>query len=215
MPEVTQPGLGLKAGWEPGEQGWGDPMNENIRVLSLVTHLTVGSRTTALPGSPNDGDTYIVPPASGDASHWVAVWNDDEDDWLYTVPTTGMEAYVQDEAVFVYWSSTEWVTRPTGNSTIDNRSSNYTVVTSDFHGDRIIVMDTDGGDRTITLPSGLTVTEPLTVVRGGTEGLTIVAGMGVTLRSADNIYSLRAAWSAAQILPLGADQFVLIGDLGT
>lgn len=102
--ERTLPGLSLYGFWNLGS-GYKAQMDANWLALSALAQLRVLSRVTALPGSPTDGDIYIVP-TGGDANK-VAVR--DNGAWSYFVPAEGYFAYVVDEDVFVWWSGTAWV----------------------------------------------------------------------------------------------------------
>ena len=95
----TAPNLGLQSGWSVGEDGWGDPMNENLLALDALTHLFVVSATMPVP--PSDagiGDRYIVPVGAVGAwagqDHAVAVnlggW------WSFLRPKEGWTARVGD-----------------------------------------------------------------------------------------------------------------------
>lgn len=102
--ERTLPGLGLTGFWNLGS-AYKTGMDQNLLDLSTLSQLRVISRVTALPGSPTDGDIYIVP-SGGDANK-VAVR--DNGAWAYYVPAEGYFAYVEDEDVFVFWTGTAWV----------------------------------------------------------------------------------------------------------
>lgn len=102
--ERTLPGLGLTGFWNLGS-GYKTGMDANLLALSALSQLRVISRVTALPGSPTDGDIYIVP-SGGDANK-VAVR--DNGAWSYYVPDEGYFAYVEDEDVFVFWTGTAWI----------------------------------------------------------------------------------------------------------
>lgn len=60
MPATKQNNIGLWQGWSPGEDGWGDEMNYNLRSLDTLVQAFVLGILAAPPGSPSDGDTYIV-----------------------------------------------------------------------------------------------------------------------------------------------------------
>ena len=87
-------------------------VNETFRRLDALTQMTVRSRIVAVqPVSPNDGDFYILPTATGD------VWDGyDVDDiagfqdgaWTRITPVEGMRAWVADEDVFVIFDGTTW-----------------------------------------------------------------------------------------------------------
>lgn len=76
MAERTLPGLGLTGFWPLGADGWKDEMDENLRILSGVSQLSVLSQTTALPGSPTNGDIYIVPDDAPSFGGQVAIRDD-------------------------------------------------------------------------------------------------------------------------------------------
>jgi hypothetical protein len=85
--------------------------NEALRILDGLVQLSVLDRDlTAPPGSPADGDRYIVAPgATGDWSGWdgdVALFTDGA--WLRLPPRAGWLVWVQDEARALVWISTVW-----------------------------------------------------------------------------------------------------------
>jgi hypothetical protein len=76
---------------------------ENMAVASVVTLLT------APPGSPADGDTYIVgATATGDwATHdaQIAFYYQG---WKFFIPIEGMKAWAKDEDVIYIYNGTAW-----------------------------------------------------------------------------------------------------------
>ena len=61
MPGTTGPRIGLVWGYSPGETGWGvSGFNPNFALLEALVHLTVISITSTTPGTPANGDCYIV-----------------------------------------------------------------------------------------------------------------------------------------------------------
>lgn len=107
MASRNLPGLGLNGFWNLGEDGWNTGMDENLRVLSAVAQGAALSRTTALPGSPTDGDIYIVPTGSGGDSNKLALRDDGA--WVYLTPQQGWVIYIIDAAEFRYWTGASWV----------------------------------------------------------------------------------------------------------
>ena len=106
MVGTTQPNLGLTAGYGEGESGWSDSMNANLKMLDAVVNLCVLSSTTlSPPGSPADGDRYIVP--AGATAAWagkdnqVAVFS--EGAWIYYTPVHGWVSYVKDSLSSMMW----------------------------------------------------------------------------------------------------------------
>ena len=86
--------------------------NEALRLLDGLVQLSVLDRDlTAPPGSPNDGDRYIV--ASGGTGDWagwdlnVALFTDGA--WLRLPPRTGWRAWVEDEGLLLVYDGTGWV----------------------------------------------------------------------------------------------------------
>jgi hypothetical protein len=86
--------------------------NEALRILDGLVQLSVHDRDlTAPPGSPADGDRYIV--ASGGAGDWadwdmnVALWADGA--WLRLPPRTGWRAWIEDEGVLLVYDGSDWI----------------------------------------------------------------------------------------------------------
>ena len=85
--------------------------NEALRLLDAMVQLSVLDRDlTAPPGSPADGDRYIV--ASGATGLWagwdlnVTTWVDGV--WMRLVPRPGWLAWIADEATFFVWNCSAW-----------------------------------------------------------------------------------------------------------
>ena len=87
--------------------------NEALRILDGLVQLSVLDRDlTAPPGSPADGDRYIVATgATGDWAGWdlnVALWTDGA--WLRLPPRPGWRAWVEDEGLLlVYDGAGMWL----------------------------------------------------------------------------------------------------------
>jgi hypothetical protein len=86
--------------------------NEGLRILDGLVQLSVLDRDlTAPPGSPVDGDRYIVGSgATGDWAGWdlnVALWTDGA--WLRLPPRTGWRAWVEDEGLLLVYDGSGWV----------------------------------------------------------------------------------------------------------
>ncbi len=87
-------------------------VNEALRRLDALVQLAVLSRTVgAPPGSPADGDRYIVP--TGASGAWssasigaVAAWQDGG--WLFYSPQDGWRADVADESRTLVFRSGAW-----------------------------------------------------------------------------------------------------------
>ncbi len=86
--------------------------NEALRILDgLVQLSTLDWDLTSPPGSPSDGDRYIVASgATGDWAGWdlnVALRTDGA--WLRLPPRTGWRAWVEDEGVLLVYDGAGWV----------------------------------------------------------------------------------------------------------
>ena len=99
------PGLGLSAYWTKGTGNWDVQHDPDTRKLSALVQCHAKSRT-ALPGSPVDGDIYIVPSAAGTNPNQIVIR--DNGAWVYYAPQEGWLGWVDDEDVFVVWSGTAW-----------------------------------------------------------------------------------------------------------
>lgn len=110
--ERTLPGLGLTGFWNEGSNGWKPGMDANLLLLSAMVQLTAKSRVTSLPGSPANGDIYIVPSGAGSHANELAVR--DNGAWTYFVPAEGWRAWVSDEDAVYAWNGSAWLkTTPT------------------------------------------------------------------------------------------------------
>lgn len=108
MPTTKEPNSGLFTfeNFSSGDSGWGQKMVDNWQRLGRVgVHLSVIDRDlSSPPGSPADGDRYIVgPSATGDWSgedDSIAVFDADAStagEWVFFTPSEGWIAYIEDE----------------------------------------------------------------------------------------------------------------------
>ena len=89
-----------------------------------------------------------------------------------------------------------------------------TLSNSDFDGD-VIILGTSGSLQTFTIESGLTSTEPLTIIQTGAGQILVDEGTGVSIIEPDGEIKSRKLGSAFQIIPIGSDTYHLVGDLTT
>lgn len=86
--------------------------NESIYRLEIATQTSaINATTTSPPGSPSEGDTYIIAtPAMGD-------WTGREGDiaaylggqWRYVTPHAGFICYDQSSSGHLTWDGSAWV----------------------------------------------------------------------------------------------------------
>lgn len=211
--ERTVPGtIGILTGWSLGS-AYKDDMDENLLRLGIFTQLVADTFEESVPSdSPGDGAIRIVT-GSTDTGH---VYVRDDGAWIDYAPVEGMLAYVTDEDQHYKFDGSAWVRlvpEPTETAiSLADETADFNVADADLDGRTIKTCDSSNSI-TVTVPSGLTGTEPLTIVRMGTGELSVTEGSGVTINSADGNLSARAQYSSMTLIPLGADEFLLIGDI--
>ena len=85
--------------------------NEALVALDALVHLSVKSRTTsAPPGTPAEGDLYLVPAGATGAfaGHVDAVAAFDNGGWAWLQPKVGWRAYVESESLFLIFDGAVW-----------------------------------------------------------------------------------------------------------
>lgn len=100
--------------------------NEAIRLLDALIGTSAISRSiNSPPGSPSDGDLYIV--ANGGTGAWdgwdfnVAYYVDGA--WMKIVPLAGMRAWVEDEAALAVYDGSEWIAYALGAEAVVSRGA--------------------------------------------------------------------------------------------
>jgi hypothetical protein len=115
MPEVTLPNLGVKSGWNDGEDGWGSGMSQNLELLDSAAHIAVlvPPRNTP-PESPSSGDRYIIGTSPtgvwGGRPNALTVYLNGE--WKIYSAKEGWRAWVRSASKFMYFSGTQWIDEP-------------------------------------------------------------------------------------------------------
>jgi uncharacterized protein DUF2793 len=118
MPATNLPNLGLGGDTPNNEDNWDVQDRANLRRLDALTVLSVKDKDLAAPpGSPADGDRYIVGPSPSGA--WagqagkVAVYNAStvaghSPGWDFYTPRVRWTAHVEDEEVDYVYSANAW-----------------------------------------------------------------------------------------------------------
>jgi hypothetical protein len=113
MPASQAPNIGLNYKWSLGESGWNLEMDENLVTIDALLLLSVKSATTSTPpGTPSNGDRYIVAAtATGD---WlsqegkVAQWDNAASAWNFYTPQDGWFCRAQDSQQSYVFASSAW-----------------------------------------------------------------------------------------------------------
>lgn len=216
MAQRTLPGLGLTGFWDLGADGWNTENDVNLRRLSALVQGAVLSRTTALPGSPSDGDIYIVP--SGGDEDKIAVR--DNGSWVYLTPAAGWRVWVADDAKFAYFDGSDWADEASGGGggggteiAIADKTASHTLVLGD--AGKYVRMNVGSGND-LTVPTNASVAFPVGTViqirQVGAGQTTVVAASGVTINSAETL-KLRKQGSSAALIKVATDEWDLTGDL--
>ena len=82
-----------------------------IRTVDVLVQATIIDKDLATPpGSPADGDTYIVAtsPTGAWIDHPTHIAYYQSSAWAFHIPTEGWLVYVQDENAFYYFTGTAW-----------------------------------------------------------------------------------------------------------
>ena len=116
MAAVTGPRNGMQHSWALGEPGWNTGMDANMKFAdNFGMHLSVKDRDLAAPpGSPSNGDTYIIAAAAtgawaGKATGTLTMWSTQDAAWRFATPRMGMFCYIEDEQkISVYKTGTGW-----------------------------------------------------------------------------------------------------------
>ncbi len=91
------------------------------------------------------------------------------------------------------------------------KTADYTLVNADFAGNVVIEMNVSSGTAHVTVPSGITNLEPVTIFWRGNIQPDLIAS-GVTLKSAGGFLKIRIVEGGLMIIPVASNVFRVIGD---
>lgn len=120
MASRTLPNLGLKGFWALGEDNYKTDMDTNLLALSVLAQAGAIDLVAALPGSPVNGDVYVLDDTAGGDANKIAVR--DAGAWTLFVPSEGWMVYNRADGNYLKFDGTAWVTLtvnlpdPTGNA---------------------------------------------------------------------------------------------------
>jgi len=100
--------------WQLGLQDQTGVHNLAVRHFDALVQAAAKERDrTAPPGSPADGDTYVIPPTPAATGAWtgqngnIAMWL--EDTWYFVAPFEGLGVWIEEEDIVLFWQGTVWV----------------------------------------------------------------------------------------------------------
>lgn len=99
-------GLGLNGFWALGDKGYKDEMDANLLWFSVLLAGAALDLVAAEPGSPSEGDIYILDETHATYPNQVAVYDDAQ--WKYKAVPEGCILYLADEAAHRWFDGTVW-----------------------------------------------------------------------------------------------------------
>lgn len=106
------PGLGLNGFWTLGEDGWNTGADQNWTQLSVLVQCRVLDIVASLPGSPTNGDVYILDETAGGNANKIALR--DNGAWVYLSAAEGFIAYSLAAGEYVTFNGAVWAILSTG-----------------------------------------------------------------------------------------------------
>lgn len=135
MPGTVGPNIGFTWGYSPGENGWGvGGFNPNWARVDTLLFLAVISQTATPPGTPANGDRYIVGASATGAwvgqDNKVAVWlTTGTPAWVFYDAKVNWRAFNIDTASYFRYNGSDWLEEPTVST--ETHATDYAVLTSD------------------------------------------------------------------------------------
>lgn len=108
----TLPGIGLKAFWDLGFNGWKDENDLNLLILSVVAGGQVLSKVATLPATPTDGDVHLLDETAGADANKLCIR--DAGAWVMVTPLEGAILYDLGATTHRTFDGTAWVALATG-----------------------------------------------------------------------------------------------------
>jgi hypothetical protein len=137
MAVKQEPRNGLWYDWTHGDNNWDVYMNSNLKKIGLLMFVSALSRSVSTPpGSPVNGDLYIVgPSATGLWSGYdddLAVWVSADAAWTFYSPNSGFSCIVEDEGRVVVWDTNAWIDGISLDQTWENKLSRLSILDRDL-----------------------------------------------------------------------------------
>jgi hypothetical protein len=221
--------IGIWSGYTPGDNGWTAQHNSNWDALDALVQCTVkNSTTTTPPGSPANGDAYIVP--SGATGAWasqtnkIAVWVARSSAWVLYTPKSGWVLYDQGVSTQKVYNGSAWspLSGGGGGSPLPVNAQTgtaYTLALTDApssSANQGIVTMNNASANTVTVPPNSSVAFPvgtqIMIPQLGAGQTSVAAGSGVTV-STPSTFNARTQYSAMVLTQIAANSWVLGGDI--
>lgn len=192
-------------------------VNEAFARIDAVMNNGAISRVTATPpGSPADGDLYIVGPSpTGDWSGHADALTYFDQIWRFITPLEGMTLWVNDEDTLYIYSGSVWQSQAlpvvsTLSGTAHTLDGSYVHKTIEF---------TNSSAVTFTLPNNLYTTFNCRIMQLGTGQVTFSAASGATIRNRQSHTKAAGRWAVCDLIVVSnsggsAAEYVLSGDTG-
>lgn len=107
------PNLGLRAFYNPGDNGWGQSMSTNMLKLSVLTQGVASGLLADLPGSPAAGTVVVLNAAHPTHANQIAVY--DNAAWIYITAYEGWLLYNQADNNYITFDGDSWEVLATGS----------------------------------------------------------------------------------------------------
>lgn len=156
---------------------------------------------------------YIVQFYDSTLSRWITAWTatgisytTDQEDAINSNPHVGFIS--GDRPGDLGWPKNESV-RIIEDTNLEHALSDF-----DLAGD-VVLKQNNASANTVLMTADVLASQPFTVVQSGTGSTSFVADTGVTLNSLNGDLTIEGQHGAVQVIPDGANTFILIGDLTT
>lgn len=198
--------------------------NQALLILDQLVQLVVVDKDLSTPpGSPANGDAYIV--GASPTGAWagktgqIAYWLTAVGAWSFCVPVDGWSAWVSDEAVRYERKAGAWVVIATGGGggvtlpVVQTFAGNKTLALADTNTYNV---SQDATAQSVTLPAQATVAwaadAEIHIERGASGVLTVVGAAGVQINGTTaGTYTLGAQYSVVTLKRKAANLWTLFG----
>lgn len=216
MAERILPGLGLTGFWDLGADGYKDAMDIDWRLLSALTQAGALDLVSAEPGTPSDGDIYLLDETHATQPNDIAVR--DAGAWVYITPAEGWIVYDATAGYHRKFDGSVWAQLISGGggpaAVSTQAGTTYTAVIGDAN---TYIQFTNASAVAFTIPAEASVNFPVGTVialeQVGAGTVTLTPDAGVTINSRGSVLGTAGQYAVAQVKKVGSDTWTAIGDL--